>query len=266
MITIEGAVEKIEGAWFYGWARPGNRTGDVEIEVLRDDVVIGTGAIFFPRPDLGGQYGFRIRCAAPVDPMHVLGGGVRVVASLGPSSNLLRILPSVRSRVMAEFVTAAMRDFAIDDIDRVWEAISRLPKTLDAEHIATRTTPEKHRTLQLLERAGHRPGVPTTVMDLTLMPVEIGFVSPDGTALIGKDGEVYLVGGSNRVLEQFLTPLDDPWVQRLATVWHAAVLERARLLKASGCRSANDYPRETERLPGSVPGKGSDPIAAAELP
>jgi hypothetical protein len=258
MVSIAGAVERIDGARIAGWARSADGNPALTINILSDEIVIGSGVPGIPRHDLGGDHGFEVDCAAPIDPMHVLAGRVSVVASLGASFSPLRILSAARSRVLAQIVAVAMQDFDLDDIDRVREAIANLPNALDAEHIAVRHTPEKERTLRLLEQAGVRPDAPATTLDLTAVPVQTGFVSPDGTALMGHDGEAYLVGGGNRVLEQFLTSPDDPEVERLVAAWHAAILERARLVAARGGRFLQVIIPEKlsaspERFPAKVP-------------
>lgn len=113
------------------------------------------------------------------------------------------MLSRVRSSMLASFLAASMQDFTLDDIDTIRNAIAMLPAALRADRIAATTSPEKQNTLKMLDLAGFQPRAPTSAEDLTFVPMEIGFVSADGTALMGKLGEAYLVSGGNRVLEQY---------------------------------------------------------------
>lgn len=232
MADMHGAVERIDATRIGGWARASAGSARVAVTILADDAVIGFGMTDRPRDDLGGDHGFWVEYAAPVDPLHVLAGRVRVIASAGAAWGCLPLLPSARSQVLARLVGATMQDFGADDIARVREAIGALPQAVPAGPIAARELPGKQQTRLLLEQAGHRQAASA----LTSVPVPVGFVCADGSALIGHDGEVYLVGGGNDVLRQFLTPPDDAGVARLAAAWHAAIRARARAVTAGGGR------------------------------
>jgi hypothetical protein len=272
MIIINGAIEKIDGKWIYGWARPivpleeADESSNFEILVFNGDTIIGSDAEMFFRPDLGGDFGFRIECTSTIDALTLVSNRLRVEARLGVTSKSLRVLPQVRSHELASLLSAAMEDFSLSDIDRVLEVISKLPAALDLDHVAARISPEKQNTIRLLDMADSKLGEPRSVADLTYVPMSVGFVSSDGTAVIGKQGEIYLVGGGNRVLEQFLQSPEDSIVQETVARWHAAIIDRARVVKAAGSQFIQMIiPEKLSVYPAQFPGAVTTPSPILRL-
>ena len=242
MIRINGAIEKIEGRVILGWVKPSDDpafpsdSGRLDVIVTIDDQIIESKYASFDRPDIGGLFGVRIVCNDLIDLQALVSGRMKVIARTGMVAVPIRILPKIMSQALASWLGTLMADFGTDDIQIVRDAISKLPAVVSEEQVATRTTPEKQHTLKLLAHLGVQSSPPLSVSDITSVPMPVGLVSFDGTTLLGKQGEAYLVGGGNRVLERFLQPKDDPLGQRLAGAWQAAISARAHAVGAEGIR------------------------------
>ena len=258
MADINGVVELIEGNMLGGWARPHDTTGPVRITVLLDAAEIGSGMLGIPRPDLGGDFGFSIECTMPPEPLAVLSGHLRVVARTEDCQQQLQIVAPLRARLLARFIAENLHDAHVDEIEPVWQALGRLPALAERATAPLPELAERKRTELALRRAGWNPDSPETASALSFLLVRVGLISPDGSAVVGHNGEVYLAGGGNRVLEQFLTPPGDPSIEPLVMAWLATIVERARLLDAAGCRfqqilipeKLSIYP---EKFPAAVP-------------
>lgn len=71
--------------------------------------------------------------------------------------------------------------------------------------------------------------------DLAAWTHQPGIRSPDGIAMVGRDGWLFLCSGSNSVVEQFAGhPMEEGWLEG----WRAALRLRAREVAALGARMA----------------------------
>lgn len=232
MAEINGVVEAIEGRTVAGWARAHGTPGPVRVTVLLGEAEIGSGELRIARADLGGEFGFSIACTTPPAALAALAGELRVLAQTQDCRQQLPIVPPLRARLLAGLITETMHDARLEELEPLRHALANLPGLAGADAPLAELA-ERQRTQLLLRRAGWQPDAPAPP---SFLPIRAGFVSPDGSAVVGHDGEVYLVGGGNHVLEQFLAPEDDPATEPLVVAWLGAIVERARLLEAAGCR------------------------------
>jgi hypothetical protein len=236
MVRIHGAVERVDAQAVLGWARAFGSDLELSVEVMLGEELIGQGRRGLHRPDLGGDFGFRVQCSSAVTPLDVISQRLRVVARTSDAGHWdLPVLPSLRSQQMAQFAASAMQDYSSQEIARVLDAIGTLP---GIDNLGSPPTAlnigARERTAELLKSLRSRGGGPGAAPAVSLIPVPVGFVSRDGAAVLGTNGQAYLVGGSNLVLEQFLLPPDHPSVAATAARWREAILSRAAGLKAMG--------------------------------
>jgi hypothetical protein len=236
MATIHGAVERIDAQSVLGWARASAADTDLRVDVVLGEEVIGSGIRGVHRPDLGGDFGFRVQCHSAFSALDVISKRLRVVARIDdgiPSE--LPLVPTLRSQQMAQFAVGTMRDYSTAEIVRVLDAIGTLPALASqgAPPTAESVRAREH-TAGLLKSLPPRLTGGAAAFEISHVPVPAGFVSTDGSAVLGTNGQSYLVGGSNLVLEQFMTPADHPSLASLGARWREALLRRARTLQGEG--------------------------------
>ncbi|MBP0439571.1 hypothetical protein [Tianweitania sediminis] len=76
------------------------------------------------------------------------------------------------------------------------------------------------------------PEKPRTASDLSYINVPVGTVSTDGSALLGREGYIYLTEGSNNVLSRYQR--DKNSTEELCAQWSSLLLERVKRHDASG--------------------------------
>jgi len=69
---------------------------------------------------------------------------------------------------------------------------------------------------------------------LSTLTFKAGMRSPDLTAGLGRDGTLFLLGGSNHVEEQFAVPYGDPTAERVAEAWAGFVRRRSEFALSIG--------------------------------
>ena len=262
MQEFRGSVERINGSVVEGWVLPSNfecSPADITIRVVVDEVLVGIGSPAGFRPDLGSKCGFRIECDIPLNPEHFLVGQIRVVASHEFCVKEITLTQKTRAELLAQFVGSRMKDFRGPEIRIVKSALDGLPRAKEAGVEG----PEKISILQTLKSIQPSTSGPR---QSTTVPVELGFVSPDGSALLGRDGEAFLVLGSNRLLDQFLLAPEDAGVQRLARAWVDLILARKGALESAGTRFLQMIiPEKISLYPERFPGRITAPSALVQV-
>ncbi|AWN36223.1 hypothetical protein [Methylobacterium radiodurans] len=241
-IRLDG-IGAVEGAWagddLTGWVR-----GDVwadgatpVVGVYRENERVGLTVAIEPAE------GERPRFA-----VHVAGGHVmRDLASGALTVHLLRDgRPVARIPLTEDLAEAVRARAAIDYLDH-------LGTLSDEAQAATR---ERLRVLLGEAAADHsglaaagtlrgaRSAFQCAMMEpvrdparaLTPLRVPVGLRSADGVAMLGHDGQLFIVGGRNRALEEYIRADDDPRPVVLAEDWLALMERRRDRLEAAGAR------------------------------
>lgn len=234
MLVIVGAVEKVDADSVIGWARASQPNEAVHLEVLLGGVMIGEGCQITDRPDLGGKFGFHIKCSAAIYPINLAAGALRVIAQTVEIETLLPILPTVKTYCMARYIAAAMKDFSKDEVNDILRTIGELPAFgILSVPIETDAISAKQQLVDFLRfKSLKRRAALGQEADLSNVKAPIGLISRDGTAMLGGESEAYLVGGTNGVLAQFLLSDDDSAVSNVANKWREAVCFRRKRLES----------------------------------
>jgi hypothetical protein len=102
-----------------------------------------------------------------------------------------------------------------------------------------------------------RPG-PQDDASPVLLPV--GLRSPDGAAMVGKDGYFYVVGGSNDIQSMFFGEMPAAQVSRVTQAWIGTLSRRQESLAALGSAYAQlVIPEKMTALPQYFPGRCNTP-------
>ncbi len=230
LVIIE--ILRVGGA-LAGWARrsaPDSGTSDrpLELEIVLDGVPIQRFTTGQPRPDLGAALGFTTRFLEPVRLLDFCTGRVTfelpdrdpsipvTVQFTGEARALL--LDAVAERLTTTFGS----DVGAELAGALRHVESRATRSKEAGSVAGRSD-----AAEQVEQTLRDLGLDwRTTEQTSLIPLPLGYVSADGSVMVGHEGQLLLVGGSNGVLEQALQPLG-PDVRTLVAGWADLFEQRA---------------------------------------
>lgn len=210
------------GGAVLGWLQVAGDRGDrsVEVRIELGDRIIGRGTLDTPHTD--GRFRLNVETEARFAPIDIILGRLRVIARLGelpeirvePQDILLTWMAKVafNEHVMPHIRDAAAASFLLERLssrfgpqllaDRVPEVPAGVP-----EHAGDDVTPLLHR---------------------------VGTVSPDRSAILGREGRIFLYEGSNRLFTQYSEPELTETDRDLAERWGGLFAARLRRLQALG--------------------------------
>lgn len=90
------------------------------------------------------------------------------------------------------------------------------------------------------------------------LPFPVGYRSPDDSAILGRDGTVFLIGGSNNVIGQYSPDCDD--AEQIGPRWLDMIVQRKRQLADLGAKYIHIFiPEKISTLPDLFPSEISTP-------
>jgi len=258
--AIWGAVE-VTGGQVIGWAQGPDRALPVAITVLAGGEQIGHGITDRPRIDLGGPHGFVVACHRPVAAWEVALGQVEVLAVAAPGTALpLRLAPPTLAAALQDLVHTATGALGEAELDILLDALNAHPLLVSRRAAARQAQAQAARSTAASSVQQRLAGLPArsapagTVEPDWPVPLPVGQLSPDGTALVGHGGHVFLVEGSNDLLAQYLCPPDDPAARAKAAAWVRLIAARAATCARLGPRFLQVMiPEKLSVLPDHLP-------------
>jgi len=233
MPNIQGAVERIGGNTILGWARAFGTVERMSCEAYLDGQAIGSADQQEYRPDLGGAFGFRIRCSAPISILDVVTKRLRVEARTSDGCADLQVLPAATSGQLGELITQVMKQYSKEDIGKILDVIGQLPALQSVgNRPAVTDIGARQKASTILNSLPPRIAGACGLAQVSRVPVPVGCISSDGAAVLGTNGEAYLIGGNNSVLEQFLASPEHPSTLSTAVKWRDAINCRVERLRA----------------------------------
>ena len=239
-MRIDGCIEFASASGFLGgWVRCEDPDVVAELAVVADDVVITQARPDRHRDDFGGPFGYWIETPGRLDLLDLISGRMKLVASVpgADTSTIIGPLDTVREQAIEDLVQGKLSLLEGTDLDRLMRALkdetADRAMRLGERHVANRRKrDELSRMLDTLQPAAEVPAACRS------SPVEVplGHLSLDGTALVGGRGYLFLVGGSNSVLSQYLTDPDHPTLVEAASGWLDRVSGRDKLCRELGAR------------------------------
>jgi hypothetical protein len=198
---ILGNVDRfVAGRYLGGWVVDKNDAAraDIEVQLRFDSVVVSSVVAKLARGD--GYHGFQIPYDKPDLAALLLDGRVQVtVESHAGLKNLHFYGPMLE--LAKQFVAS--------------EGAAPSSKTVEA-------TKEGERQAALSPE------------ELSFLRVPVGFESPDGSAIMGRDGYIFLYRGSNDVRSMYEATDSSPSVIRTAQRWYEIFESRKELLGRTG--------------------------------
>ena len=223
---IEGVVEALtpQGE-LHGWARAVDGT-PLGILVLRQGMVLGQGVPSVPRPDLGGPHGYVVPVSAPLQAIELMGGLAQVFATRpGRPPHPLPVVGGLLTGTLHAVLKQAMPHLSGDEAEALARHLRGHPAIGARFREPQPTTPEAAATGAML--ASLPPNPQRGALGLSQVGVPVGLVSPDGSMVAGHDGQLYLVGGSNGLAQQYRENEAGAGVQTVAAGWHRVLAARA---------------------------------------
>lgn len=240
---INGAVEQVQaGGEFRGWARERGSDRPLRIAVLHDGREIGVNVTDVARPDIGGPFGFRVACSETVLPADILTGRLRIVAStIDGRAAPLRVVDTARTAAVFDAIRGLTDTLGEAELDALVKALANSPvmeqRRAAFAALSAPGAPPSADVLPLKQAIAALPPNPKrTGLEASVgtLGVPVGLVSPDGSAMVGFDGYVFLVSGANGLLTQYALDPAGAQVRSKVAQWLALIAERARLCETLG--------------------------------
>jgi hypothetical protein len=168
------------------------------------------------------------------------------------------LLESARQGWVAQLVALGASEF-----DALMQGLAAHPRFAAwvLEHPEARALPERARVAAVLAQL---PGAPAagTPAEVGWVLAPVGHQSLEGTAVLGRGGHVFVVGGPNRPLDQALRDPASPRVQQEAAAWAAVLAGRVRHCAERGIGFLQILlPEKQSVLPEYLPTAWPTPIA-----
>ncbi len=239
-MRIDGCIEFASASGFLGgWVRCEDPGVVADLALVVDDVVITQARPDRHRDDFGGMFGYWIDIARPLDLLDLISGRLRLLATVPGADAPMVIGPleRVREQAIEDLVQTRLSLLEEADLDRLLRALkdetADRAVRLGERHVANRR--KRDELSRMLDALPPAAPVPATCRSA---PVEVplGHLSLDGTAVVGRQGFLFLVGGSNSVLSQYLADPEYPTVVEAADGWLDLLSRRSALCRELGTR------------------------------
>ncbi len=246
-LAMIGVVEQfLPPRGLTGWVAAATDVGNppVDLVICLDGREIGrtTADSLRERPDAPGQMvrGFGLHVSIDLTYAQFSHRAVQVCPVIagrpGPPLAYLSLLEAVAGAGAALQTLAALRAASGHEFDFVMKRLM----SSSLLGFPERGPLLPMRTLRGAAGSYHRAIVETPPVgpdcDLTPLLVPVGIQSGDGSAVLGHDGFVFLIGGSNNLSDGYAAATDAPAVQSAADAWHQVFRNRQERLRAAGVR------------------------------
>ncbi len=239
-MRIDGCIEFASASGVLGgWVRCEDPDVVAELTLVADDMVVTQTRPNRHRDDFGGMFGFWIETPERLDLFDLISGRLKLLASAPGTDTPMLIGPldRVREQAIEDLVEFKLSLIEGTDLDRLMRALK--DETADrAVRLGERHVANRRKRDELSQMLDGLPPSAALPARNTSSPVEVpvGHLSLDGTAVVGERGFLFLVGGSNSVLSQYLADPEHPTLVEAATGWLDLISARSVLCQALGTR------------------------------
>lgn len=216
LMRPQGFVDNIEGTHMSGWAMAA--VSDVPISLIENGTVLVSTTTRMRRDDLGCNAGFEIEAGIADLSLKLLERRVVLMAGKGIQSRELPLTDGLRDRLLVHSVLQRLPALAAAQVNEMLQGIQ--------VHLLGEN--RDYGSYRLL------PTAPPGEMSAVIAPV--GQLSFDGEAVVGRDGQIFLVRGTNELDRQYGTPDSDPDAVEIAGGWLRLIKERKSLIEDRGAR------------------------------
>lgn len=252
-------IGAVTGAWsgddLTGWVRAdvwADRRTPV-IGVYRGEQRIGITIANQPVRDNADRLSFAVHADGGLAIQDLAAGNVGVFL-LRHGFPIVKIPISPALQVIA--ANAFIKDLTSSPNEPYQEAIEQLENLLGKEwasNPAVASVGTLHANRALFHRAATRP-LSDPDRELTPLFVPVGIRSADKAALLGRGGHIFLVGGTNRLLTEYVRADEDPVATGTAQAWLTLIERRRATFERLGVRYVQAiFPEKLTVLPEFFP-------------
>lgn len=210
-------------------------TRKITVTIRLAGKIVGYGPADIHRQDLerfgSGAYAFDITCGEPLPFTAILNGQVTVELSAGDVRlGALQFDQVTKNIVAALEIGRLLNTLSIYDAPTLHNTlIHALPHIAEpaASALQSAVTIMKNRE-EITSFSTYEPGSTSTVTFKT------GIVSSDCAAMLGQDGHLFLIEGTNNVREIFKKEYGQEDAERMAAAWAELILRRQKFVTGQG--------------------------------
>jgi hypothetical protein len=218
-MAIRGLVDNLVGKnKISGWAYENTASSAVTLRVKKHGRLIGAGQASDLRRDLSrvndGRVGFSITCLESVSELDLLFGVVDIIASTDEGEVAsLEIWKNLRDVLEHRYIAAAISTYSKEQLASLLEAAQQNVRRQDT---VLRTALQAASTILKRPESSEVRSEPKEE-DLSVVFLRSGLKSSDGSAIVGRNGQLFLVGGSNGAISLYSRPIEE--AQEVASAW-----------------------------------------------
>ncbi len=221
-----------------GWAMNASarETEKLEVTARLGAMVVGRCRADQYRADLeqfgSGKYAFEMTCDQSIPHHAVLNGDLKVELSVGAKSfGFLQFDQVTRNIVSVLEVGRLINDLSAFDSTNLKVILGHAAPFVSEPALSavqSALTILKNRD-KICTFSKYEPG------SISSVAFKTGIISSDRAAMLGQDGHLFLVEGTNNVAEIFNKPHGSKSVTQLANLWIKLIETRSQFLKSAGC-------------------------------
>lgn len=234
-MSLRGCIEVVsEAGDVSGWlVHDEHPEAELFIDVYREDQQVLTIRPSFDRPDIGRRAGFQLSLGQKLHPIDLF---LDRIVVLGRSSALDE---SVRIYSIDSVAEDAARRFAnVVSVTPNQYFRKILAEVMDPQPVeaSARTVAPDHDLTTIRNIISDLVPKHGSLAGGAPLHVPLGHVSADGTTLVGMEGYLFLVGGGNALINQYLQGPGNEWVADVSHRWFDVILRRAHHFKSTRAR------------------------------
>lgn len=231
MKKLHGVIEELNKDIVQGWVLPQNFNcplEDIDLFVRFDNEIIGRGKPSKFRKEFGQSCGYAIKCDRPFPPESLLINQCSITACYREIKNNLTPTSTVRTQLLDTLIKTKLQDAKPSDVNLLIQTLGKLPAVATEEPHLKVNNPDRTAVQDILKSIS---GPRESKKEITYLPIEVGYISHDGSTLVGREGETFLVLGTNKLLRQFTVHYNDQASESLASEWVQLIGKRFGTLK-----------------------------------
>jgi hypothetical protein len=254
MPGIEGIIDNVTSFnVFGGWARLAGdlKGGSLRVEAFYEEKAIGDCSVSQYRADMGKNYGFALSLKKEIDFDDIVGKRVKfVVVSESGTTKELGFYPEALRRFEIRCFGRKVGNGNDSGAAQLLAGLTTGSSKPLLRHVARAVADfiDPTRTPRVLE-AEHK-------IQFSYFPLRFGVTSSDASAVVGRDGRMFVLHGANSLIEQYNKSESDAEIKAKALQWANVFRARRSFLK----QQSSNYlqfivPEKSSVIPDLFPAK-----------
>ena len=233
MLSIVGTVDHSIGFdTLGGWARYSEQRSPESIEVFASlgDEFLGRCFVTLPRLDLKGNFGFSLRLSRKLTAAELKSDQFRVAARGEGQTATLRMQPKTIETFALRELGATLQSRSDSEIRHLLDGL-----TGGAGSPLLRAVAQRIKEFSFEGKPDSHFGS-ASQDELSAFELQVGLKSRDNSAVIGRDGYMFILGGSNQLFDQYRQDINDTKIQEISDKWISLIKSRYDALESRNIR------------------------------